>query len=59
MAEEFYHILEGRCARSHESDEAIEIEANTPAFFPGGWKGTCRVKESIRKVYMMRQGTGL
>jgi uncharacterized cupin superfamily protein len=32
----------------------IEIVANTAAFFPKHWKGTCRVHETVRKVYMIR-----
>jgi uncharacterized cupin superfamily protein len=28
--------------------------ADTAAFFPKDWKGTCRVEETIRKVYMIR-----
>ena len=29
-------------------------EPDTVAFFPKDWKGTCRVHETIRKVYMIR-----
>ncbi len=52
--DEFCHFLEGRCTYTHESGEAIEIEPDTIAFFPENWKGTCRVHETIRKVYMIR-----
>ena len=31
----------------------IEIVPGTVAFFPKGWKGTCRVHETIRKAYMI------
>jgi uncharacterized protein len=24
------------------------------AFFPKDWKGTCRIHETVRKVYMIR-----
>jgi uncharacterized cupin superfamily protein len=51
---EFCHFLQGRCTYTHESGEVIEIETDTVAFFPAGWKGTCRVVETIRKVYMIR-----
>ena len=44
----------GRCTYTHESGEIIEIRPDTIAFFPQGWKGTCRVHETIRKVYMIR-----
>jgi uncharacterized cupin superfamily protein len=53
-ADEFCHFMEGRCAYTHESGDVIEIEADTVAFFPRDWKGTCRVEETIRKVYMIR-----
>ena len=38
----------------HEAGETIEIEADTAAFFPEGWKGVCTVHETVRKVYMIR-----
>jgi len=53
-ADEFCHFLEGRCTYTHESGDVIEIEPDTAAFFPKDWKGTCRVQETIRKVYMIR-----
>ena len=34
--------------------DIIEIEPDTVAFFPKDWKGTCRVHETIRKVYLIR-----
>ena len=52
--DEFCHFLLGRCTYTHESGEVIEIKQDTIAFFPQGWKGTCRVHETIRKVYMIR-----
>jgi len=52
--DEFCHFLEGRCTYTHESGEVIEIAPETAAFFPAGWKGTCRVHETVRKVYMVR-----
>lgn len=53
-ADEFCHFLQGRCTYIHESGEVIEITPDTTAFFPRGWKGTCRVHETVRKVYMIR-----
>jgi uncharacterized cupin superfamily protein len=53
-SDEFCHFLLGRCTYIHESGEVVEIVANTTAFFPKGWKGTCRVHETIRKIYMIR-----
>jgi uncharacterized protein len=52
--DEFCHFLAGRCTYTHESGEVIEIVPDTAAFFPRDWKGTCRVHETIRKVYMIR-----
>ena len=34
--------------------QVIEIGPDTVAFFPQDWKGTCRVHETVRKVYMIR-----
>ena len=53
-ADELCHFLAGRCTYTHESGEVIEIAPDTAAFFPKGWKGTCRVHETVRKVYMIR-----
>jgi len=52
--DEFCHFLLGRCTYTHESGDVIEITPDTTAFFPQDWKGTCRVHETIRKVYMIR-----
>ncbi len=52
--DEFCHFLEGRCLYTADNGETIAIEPDTIAFFPAGWKGTCRVTEKVRKVYMIR-----
>lgn len=52
--DELCHFIAGRCTYTHESGDVIEIEPDTAAFFPKGWKGTCRVVETVRKVYMIR-----
>ncbi|HVO04587.1 MAG TPA: cupin domain-containing protein [Candidatus Cybelea sp.] len=52
--DEFCHFLLGRCTYTHDNGEVIEIRPDTIAFFPQGWKGTCRVHETVRKVYMIR-----
>lgn len=52
--DEFTHFLSGRCTYTHENGDIIDIGPSTSAFFPKGWKGTCRVHETIRKVYMIR-----
>jgi hypothetical protein len=53
-SDELCHFLDGRCTYIHESGEVIEIAPDTTAFFPEGWQGTCRVHETVRKVYMIR-----
>ncbi len=52
--DEFCHFLEGRCTYTGEDGQVIEIEPDTIAFFPAGWRGTCRVARTVRKVYMIR-----
>lgn len=52
--DELCHFLVGRCTYTHESGEVIEITPDTAAFFPQDWKGTCRVHETVRKIYMIR-----
>lgn len=52
--DEFTHFLSGRCTYTHEDGDVTEIEPGTIAFFPAGWKGTCRVHATVRKVYMIR-----
>ncbi len=51
---EYCHFLSGRCLYTHESGEEIEIEPDTVAFFPQDWRGTCRVEETVTKVYLIR-----
>ena len=52
--DEFCHFLAGRATYTHEAGTVIEITPDTAAFFPAGWHGTCRVHETLRKVYMIR-----
>lgn len=53
-ADEYCHFLDGSCTYTHERGETIEIEPDTLAFFPRGWKGPCHVRRTMRKVYMIR-----
>lgn len=53
-SDELCHFLSGRCTYTHESGEVIEIGPDTAALFPKDWRGTCRVHETVRKVYMIR-----
>ena len=52
--DEFCHFMRGRCTYIGDDGEVIEITPDTIAFFRQGWTGTCRVIETIRKVYMIR-----
>jgi uncharacterized cupin superfamily protein len=53
-SDEFCHFIAGRCTYTHESGETIEIAPDTVAFFPKDWRGSCRVQDTVRKVYMIR-----
>ena len=52
--DEYCHFLLGRATYTHETGEVIEIRPDTVAYFPHDWRGTCRVHETVRKVYMIR-----
>lgn len=52
--DEFCHFLSGACIYTDASGQETEITPGTIAFFPAGWTGTCRVAETVRKVYMIR-----
>jgi uncharacterized protein len=53
-SDEFCHFLEGNSVYTHDDGEVIEIKPDTLAFFPAGWRGICEVRETVRKVYMIR-----
>jgi len=53
-SDEFCHFLSGSCSYVHDNGEVVEILPDTVAFFPGGWSGRCTVRETVRKVYMIR-----
>ena len=52
--DEYCHFLAGSCTYTHESGERIDIEPDTLAFFPKGWRGPCEVRRTMRKVYVIR-----
>ena len=52
--DELCHFIDGRCTYTHDNGDVIDIEADTAAFFPQGWRGLCQVQETVRKVYMIR-----
>lgn len=51
--DEFCHFLSGRCTYRQDTGEIVEIGPDTSAFFPKGWRGTCRVHETVRKIYII------
>ena len=51
--DEYCHFLEGSSTYTHDSGEVIEIKADTLAYFPRGWVGSCEVHRTVRKVYMI------
>ncbi len=53
-SDEFCHFLAGSCTYTHDSGDTINIEPDTVAFFPRGWTGRCEVRQTVRKVYMIR-----
>ena len=53
-SDEYCHFIRGSCTYTHESGEEIEIRPDTVAFFPKDWKGTCKIHDTVRKVYMIR-----
>jgi hypothetical protein len=53
-SDEFCHFLQGSSTYTHDGGEVIEVQPDTLAYFPKGWKGQCRVHETVRKVYLIR-----
>lgn len=53
-SDEFCHFLAGSSTYIHDNGEVIEVRPDTLACFPQGWKGQCRVHETVRKVYIIR-----
>lgn len=53
-SDEFCHFLAGHCTYTSAEGEIIEVVPGTLAFFPKGWRGICKVSDTIRKVYMIR-----
>ena len=54
ISDEYCHFIRGSATYTHEAGEVIEIKPDTVAYFPKDWKGTCRVHDTVRKVYMIR-----
>lgn len=50
---EFCHLLKGHWVLTSESGQKTEIRAGDSWVFPKGWKGTARVVETVRKVYLI------
>lgn len=54
--DEFCHVLAGHAIYTNDDGKAVELRAGSTSAFPAGWKGTCEIIETLRKVYMARQG---
>ena len=52
--DEFCHFIAGSCTYTADSGERLEIAGGDAAFFPAGWSGTCEVRQTMRKTYMIR-----
>jgi uncharacterized cupin superfamily protein len=50
---EFCHLLKGHWVLTSESGKVTEIKAGDSWVFPRGWKGTAKVVETVRKVYLI------
>jgi uncharacterized cupin superfamily protein len=50
---EFCHLLKGHWVLTSESGQVTEIKAGDSWVFPRGWKGTARVVQTVRKVYLI------
>ena len=51
---EFCHFLSGHALYESDDGVTIEVRGGDAAFFPAGWAGTCEVRETVRKTYMIR-----
>ena len=54
---EFCHLLKGHWVLTSESGKVTEIKAGDSWVFPKGWKGTAKVVETVRKVYLIVSST--
>lgn len=51
--DEFCHFLSGEAVYTSEKGENIHVRAGSCVLFQAGWRGTCKVKSTIRNVYML------
>ena len=50
---EICHLLKGHWLLTSESGHVTEVKAGDSWIFPRGWKGTAKVVETVRKVYLI------
>ena len=50
---EFCHLLSGHWILTSESGQVTEIKAGDSWNFPKGFKGTAKVVDTVRKVYLI------
>ena len=51
--DELCHFVQGRATYASDTGEVIEVGPGTVVMFPKGWRGACRVHETIRNVYVI------
>lgn len=49
--DEFCHIVAGHWVMTSDEGEITEVKPGDSFVFPRGWKGSCEVKEKVRKVF--------
>jgi uncharacterized protein len=52
--DEFCYFLAGEAVYTPDSGAPFVVRAGIAATFPAGWKGVCEVRQTVRKVYMVR-----
>ncbi|MEQ8262294.1 cupin domain-containing protein [Pseudohaliea sp.] len=52
--DEFCYFLSGEAVYRPDDGSEFVVREGIAAAFPAGWKGTCEVKQTVRKVYMVR-----
>lgn len=52
--DEFCYFLAGEALYTPDGGAPFTVRAGVAATFPAGWRGTCEVLQTVRKVYMVR-----
>lgn len=51
--DELCHFIQGEAIYTSNEGEVIEVSSGTCVHFKAGWTGTCKVKSTIRNLYML------